>query len=147
MKKIKQLKKSLDLMLNHFEGYKEDGFSLTINGDSLLHHKVNESKYCKEWLLPQKNNWETTYGMDDGDWIVEIQHLTQNQFIEVYELFSEYFIYPFHSHTIIEELLYELNEMYMDDNINIIKWIEFLKSYVENDFQMDYNILNSIQTT
>ena len=104
MKKIKQFQKSLDLMLNHFEGYREDGFSVRISGDSLLHHKVNESKYCRKLSFQKENNWETTYYMEDGDWIVDIQHLTQNQLIEVYELFEEYIPFPYHSHTIIEEL-------------------------------------------
>lgn len=134
----KQFKESIDLLLNLFNGYEEE-FSVVISGDTLLHHKVDKSKYCKEWKLPKKNNWETTYLMEDGCWIVEIQNLNKNQIIELYELFDEeYVIYLSHSNLEIDELLFELFEMYYDDSFDITEWEEFLKNNVENRCKTEF---------
>lgn len=137
-KKMEQLKKCLDLILNTFEDYNENGFSVYMSGDDLLHNKVNKSKFYMEYELPKKNNWETIYEFEDGDWLVFIHHLNQNQLMELVELFDEYIITLNHSHTIVDELLEELFERYRDDNLNIIEWKKFLSDYVKNGFKVKY---------
>ena len=61
-----------------------------------------------------------------------------SQIIELYELFNDYNIQTSHSHTIIDDLLFEITEMNYDDNFSITEWKKFLKNYVENGYQRKF---------
>ena len=102
---MEKLKNKIDEILNQYEGWDERGFGVHLNGGPQLHMEVVDSKFKKEYSLPQKNKWETEYDYVDGDWVVDIHRLDKNELFEVIDLFGENVVNLFHSHIIIDELI------------------------------------------
>ena len=107
---MEKLKLKITETLKQFENGKyqnQRGFGVLLCGGPQLHLDVQNSIFDREYLMDKKNNWDTTYYMEDGDWCVCIKDLNKNNLDKVIDLFSENSISLFHKHTELSDLVIE----------------------------------------
>ena len=105
---MEKLKLKITETLKQFENGKyqnQSGFEVLLYGGPQLKLDVQNLKFEREYLLPKKNNWNTNYYMDDGDWCVGIDNLNKKELDEVIDLFSENWSSLYHQNTDLSDLI------------------------------------------
>ena len=116
---MEKLKLKITETLKQFENGKyqnQSGFEVLLYGGPQLHLDVQNSKFDREYLLPKKNNWDTNYFTEDGDWCVGIDNLNKKELDEVIDLFSENWSSLYHQNTYLSDLI--------EDDYDELRWEE-----------------------
>ncbi len=105
---MEKLKLKITETLKQFKNGKyqnQRGFEVHLCGGPQLHLDVQNSQFDREYFSPKKNNWNTNYYMEDGDWCVDIDNLNKKELDEVIDLFSENWSSLYHQNTYLSDLI------------------------------------------